>query len=134
MESGFNVMRCLLLFPFVQSSFNIMNYFNLAGFRSSHRRCSVKKVVLKNVCKFHRKKPVLFSLFNIVTGLKVFSCEICEIFKNTYFEEHLLTAYEAFNSVIVNPLSASVALIWKPVNWFAVQSIDWFLYDRNIGT
>ena len=25
-----------------------------------------------------------------------------------------------------NPLSASVALIWKPVNWFAVQ-INWLV-------
>ena len=32
------------------------------------------------------------SLFNKVTGLKVFPCEYCEIFKNTYFEEHLRTA------------------------------------------
>ena len=38
------------------------------------------------------------------------------------------------------PLSASVALIYKPVNWFAVQidllckSIDWFLYGRSTGT
>ena len=32
------------------------------------------------------------SLFNKVTGLKVFPCEYCKIFKNTYFEEHLRTA------------------------------------------
>ena len=32
------------------------------------------------------------SLFNKVTGLKVFPCEYCEIFKNTYFEKHLRTA------------------------------------------
>ena len=53
--------------------------------------------------KSHRKTPVLESPFNKVTGMtacnfikkrlqhKVFSCEICEIFKNNYFEEHLLT-------------------------------------------
>ena len=47
---------------------------------------------------------VLESLFNKVTGLqacnfvkktlqhKCFFCECCEIFKNTYFEEHLATA------------------------------------------
>ena len=53
--------------------------------------------VLKFFCKFHRKVPVLESLFNKVAGLKrsatllkrdstqVFPCEICEIFKNTLF-------------------------------------------------
>ena len=47
---------------------------------------------------------MLESLFNKVAGLQVcnfikketlaqvFSCEFCEIFKNTYFEEHLQTA------------------------------------------
>ena len=44
--------------------------------------------------KFHWKIPVLESVFNKVAGkeetsTQVFSCEICEIFKNTYFEEHL---------------------------------------------
>ena len=31
---------------------------------------------------------------------RVFSCEICEVFKNTYFEEHLLTsAYEFIGDI-----------------------------------
>ena len=38
--------------------------------RSSHLRCSLKKDVLKNIFKFHRKTPVLESLFNKVTGLQ----------------------------------------------------------------
>ena len=54
--------------------------------------------------KFHRKKLVLESLFNKVTGLrahnflkkglqhKYFSSEICEIFTSTYFEEYLWTS------------------------------------------
>ena len=32
---------------------------------------------------------MLESLFNKVADLKVFSYEICEVFKNTFFEEHL---------------------------------------------
>ena len=51
----------------------------------------------------HRKTPVLESVFNNVRGLKdrnfikkrlqqVFSCECCEMLKNTYFEEYLQTA------------------------------------------
>ena len=41
----------------------------------------------------HRKRPVLESLFDINKKLQLFFfCEHFEIFKNTYFKEHLLTA------------------------------------------
>ena len=58
--------------------------------RSSLSRMFFKLDVLKNFCKFHRKTPVLETLFNKVAGLKetstqVFSCENCKIFKNTFF-------------------------------------------------
>ena len=50
--------------------------------------------VLQNRCskkfrKFHRKIPVLEYLFNKVAGLMVFFLEVCEIFKNTFFTEHI---------------------------------------------
>ena len=38
------------------------------------------KVAANQVCHFTKKTPT-----------QMFSCEICEIFKNTYFEEHLPT-------------------------------------------
>ena len=63
---------------------------------------SVKKVIFRNFADFSvcRKTPVLQSYFNKVAGFQpasflkktltqVLSCEICETFKNTYFEEHL---------------------------------------------
>ena len=63
----------------------------------------VLQSVLKNFSNFTGKKtPFLESLFNKVAGLKacifnnketptqVFSCEYCEIFKNSFFIEHLL--------------------------------------------
>ena len=55
--------------------------------RSSHQRCSVKKGVLKNFTNFTGKHllPVLES------PTQMFSCEIWEIFKNTYFKEYLWT-------------------------------------------
>ena len=57
---------------------------------SSHWE-AVFRSVLWNRCswkfrKFHRKTPVLDFLFNKVAGLKVFSCEIYEIFKNNFFQ------------------------------------------------
>ena len=52
-----------------------MTHFNKR--RGSHRRCSVKKGVLKNFAnftrKFHRKTPALESLFNKVAGLEAYN-------------------------------------------------------------
>ena len=54
--------------------------------RSSHRRCSIKKAILKNFAIFTEKKTRVLE-----SSTQVPSCEICEIFKNTYLEEHLQT-------------------------------------------
>ena len=52
--------------------------------RNSHRRCSIKELFLK--------------FYNILKTLtKVFSCEYCKIFRNTYSGKHLQTA--AFDTV-----------------------------------
>ena len=77
--------------------------------RSSHQRCSVKKGVLRNFAKCTGKHLCQRLFFNKVTGLsplltglsnfikkealaQVFSCEFCEIFKNTYFYRTPLVA------------------------------------------
>ena len=57
--------------------------------RTSHRRCSIKKAVLKNV-EIFTVKQLCSSLRD--TQAQVFSCQYCDIFKNTYFGEHLRTA------------------------------------------
>ena len=56
------------------------------------------EVFCKKFCKIHRKTPVPETLFNKVAGFikkeslaQVFSCEFCEISKNTFFTEHLRT-------------------------------------------
>ena len=66
--------------------------------RSIHLMRSIKKLFLKisqylqeSTC-VDRKVPVLEILFNKETPTRVFSCGYCEIFKNTYLEEHLRTA------------------------------------------
>ena len=59
--------------------------------KSSHQRCSVKKGVLKNFANF-TGKHLCWSLFlKKFIPSQVFSCDTCEMFKNAYFEEHLLT-------------------------------------------
>ena len=72
-------------------------------YRSSHRRCSAKKLVLK-FYNIHRKTPVLEPLYGPstlkfyqkVTPTLMFSREYCETFKNIYFEEHLRTTASYF--------------------------------------
>ena len=63
--------------------------------RSSHRRCSVKKGVLRNFAKFTGKHLCQRLFFDKVAGLRplaqVFSYEFCEISKNNFFTEHLQT-------------------------------------------
>ena len=73
--------------------------FNLPAsesFRSSRPEVFCKKDVLKNFSKFTGKHlfQSLFlieffnKLFKKKTQTQVFSCEFCEIFKNTFFMEH----------------------------------------------
>ena len=60
--------------------------------RRSHRGCSVKKDVLRNFAKFTGKQ--LCQRLNFIKKeslAQVFSCEFCEISKNTFFTEHLRT-------------------------------------------
>ena len=64
-----------------------------------------ERCFLKFCNNSHRKTPDLGSLFNCKPGglqlyykktpTQVFSCEHCEIFKSTYFKEHLRTAASA---------------------------------------
>ena len=80
-------------------------------FKSSHRRCSMKKGVLKNFAKSTGKHLSQSIFFNKVAGLtcifikketlaQVSSCEFCEIFQNTFFIEHLrATASEYFKAL-----------------------------------
>ena len=73
------------------------------NFRTTSRKRSTQKQpfsgVLQGRCpekigKFHKKTPVLETVFSKVsrnkeTPAEVFSCEFCEAFKNTFFTEHL---------------------------------------------
>ena len=64
--------------------------------RSSHRRCSIRKRVLRNFAKFIGKHLSQSLFFNKYAGprpgseslAQKFSSEFCEISKNTFFTEH----------------------------------------------
>ena len=65
-------------------------------FRSSHRRCSVRKGTLRNFTKFTGKHLCQSLCFNKACNFikiefmaMVFSCEFCEISMNTFFTEHV---------------------------------------------
>ena len=71
----------------------------VALLRSNHRKYSVKKGVLRNFVKFTGKHFYQSLFFNKVKACnfmkkenlaQVFSCEFCEISKNTFFTEHPL--------------------------------------------
>ena len=72
--------------------------------RSSHRRCFVKKGVLRNLAKFTGKhlyqrhfliKLQACNFIKTESLAKVFSCEFCEISNKTFFTEDLReTAFE----------------------------------------
>ena len=75
------------------------------SFRNSHHRCSERKGVLRNFTKFTVKHLCQSLFLNKVTGLipvtlaQVFSCEFCEISKNTFFTEHFWTAASVFGVI-----------------------------------
>ena len=68
--------------------------------RSSHRKCSIKKAVLKNFAKFAEKHLCQILFFNKFAGLRpatieketlaqVFSCEFSKFLRTLFFTEHL---------------------------------------------
>ena len=61
----------------------------------------IKKAVLKIFGKIHRNVAGL-QLFNKETPTQMFSSEYCDIFKNTYFEGHLLKAVSDFLKQLQN--------------------------------
>ena len=82
------------------------NFVCLFVYRSSHRICSLKNLVLKllqisqkNTCvrvSFLIKLQALVCNFiKKETMPQVFFCEFCKIFKNTFFIEHLRTTASA---------------------------------------
>ena len=71
--------------------------------RSSHRRCSVKKVVLKNVAKFTGKNLCQSLFFNKVSGLRTSKKWLRTPFLQNTSEQLLLkNNYQAFKNLFQN--------------------------------
>ena len=64
-------------------SYNYKRLISIQNYRSSHRRCSVKKGVIGNFANFTGKNQYQRLFFNQVPG------GLCKISKNTFFTEHL---------------------------------------------
>ena len=88
------LLQSYFLFPFqTEKLFFSKKFSNLLRlFRSSHRRCSVRKGVLRNFAIFTGKHLYQSLFFNTElyyikkeTLAQVFSYEFCEISKNTFF-------------------------------------------------
>ena len=72
-----------------------------------------KKGTFKNFTKFTGKHLFQSLVFNKVAGLRsatllkketlaqVFSCEFCEIFKNTFFTEHIWTTASVYTILLL---------------------------------
>ena len=80
--------------------------------RSSHRRCSIKKVfqeISQNLQEnTYSRVSFLIKFIKKETLAQVFFCEFCEIFKNTFSKEHLratasgiYTCHNEFDSLLV---------------------------------
>ena len=97
--------------------------------RSSHQRCSIKKLFLK-ISKYSQEKPWAYNYF-IKTHQHVFSCEYCKIFQNTYFEEHLRTA--AYNLSSMGLLSSYWNHLWRKVVNKDLSSFFSFFFRHGFG-
>ena len=106
-------------------------------YRSSHWRCSVRKGVLRNFAKFTGKHLCQSLLFNNVPGpcnfikketlAQVFSCEFCEISKNTFFTEHIWQLL-LFLSLSVVPLLVLFNFYYRAKWVLYLQALVAFIY------
>ena len=95
----FHIVLVSLLLAVV--NFKLLSYFHPNITRSSHRRCSVRKDVFLEISQISQENTCVRVSFLIKlqaaacnfikkeTLAQVFSCEFCEISKNTFFTEHL---------------------------------------------
>ena len=116
--------------------------------RSSHRKCSEKKDVLKKFNKLHRKIPVLESLFNTVAGLQPASflkrdSNMCFPVKSTKvlrtsilknISERLLLEMFYKKAVLKNfaiftgRKELAICVMWKRYSWWLTELWKWRVF------
>ena len=103
-----------------------------------NKKRSMKKGVLENFTKFTGKHLCQSLFLNKVADLRtatllkerllaqVFSCKFCEIFKNTFFTEHLWTTSSG-SPEISFPLNLSMRSLWHnlPKPWEISKKTPW---------
>ena len=97
-------------------------------YRSSHQWSSIKKVVLRNFTKFTGKQLCQSLFFDIKKEAlaQVFSCEFCEISKNTFFTEHLRVIASVSTSLYPTNF-AKVSCTMARIRTFLVLSLTCIL-------
>ena len=75
--------------------------------RSSHRRCSMRKTVPKNLAIFTGNHLCYRVSYQKETPTEVFPFEYCRVFRNTFLQEHLC----------MRPFK-EMSLLWGPNNFF----------------
>ena len=115
----------------------MVNNNHLSSNKSSHQRCSVKKVFLE----IHRKTPVspvspapACNFIKKETLAQVFSCEFCKISKNIFFTEHLRKT----TSVIILSVTRSVLILtWFLIVVYLIRILNvnfWFIWNVSMTT
>ena len=82
---SFCSLKLQILRLFRAKSLKLQSVDSLWNARSSHRRCSVRKEVLKNFAKFTGKHLWQNLFFKKEALAQAFCCEFCEISKNAIF-------------------------------------------------
>ena len=103
-----------------------------------------EKAGLKDFTIFARKKLgqsrlSVLQLYFKKTPTRVFSCKYCEIFKNTYFEQHLQTAASCSAASFSIQLFSQITLIgcfflfneWFPFNFSSSSQFSWLTLNSK---
>ena len=118
----------------------------LGRIRSRHRRCSIEEGALKDFTKFTGNTcarvsfliKLLAKACNFIkkeTLAQVFSCEFCEIFKNTFFTDYLQATPSVGSEIrpcdLLNmSITVKILLIYKTYRNFEIRRY----LDMNIAT
>ena len=100
--------------------------------RSSHRRCSLRKGVLRNFAKFTGKHLYQSLFFNKETLAQVFSCEFCKISQNTFFTEHPWASEETRFFKLASNKSAKTACVGMAFFFHYFKYCSQSIFSRTV--